>query len=198
MNKPSFIVIDFETANYKNEPCQVGIVICENGVITDRYETLISLPKYSYIDFKYTMIHNIYDEQLVGQPGFVEVCKKIKEKLQKGYVVIAHNAKFDMMVLKRAMQNNNIEMFDFDYACSVEIIRNSFPKRFLNHKLSTLANALNIKFNHHNALADSEATCEVLLKCFNDHESFLNALKHPKYILKKFTTYFNKKCHFHN
>ncbi|AKU79787.1 exonuclease domain-containing protein [Spiroplasma turonicum] len=189
MNKPSFIVIDFETANWLQIPCQVGIVTCEEGKITNRYETLISLPKGVSIDYKFTKIHKIRNQDLIGKPNFFELIPEIKSILTKGYTVIAHNAKFDMMVLKKALKLHDIEPFDFNFACSVDVIRSWFPGKFPRHSLKVLAEELGIKFLHHNALADSEATCEVLLKCFDTQEQFENALTYKKKRYRSFYEY---------
>ncbi|ASP28346.1 DNA polymerase III subunit epsilon [Spiroplasma corruscae] len=192
MKKPSFVVIDFETANWMQIPCQVGIVTCINGEIVDRYQSLISLPRGVFIHPKFTEIHKITNKDLIGQPNFQQVLPIIREKLTQGYIVIAHNAGFDMSVLKRALRLHDISPFMFDYACSVDLIRSSFPGRFSKHGLGVLAKELGITFNHHDALADSEATSKVLLKCFNNDTSFNLALNSSKTRIKRFKELYDK------
>ena len=65
-----FVAIDFETANAKCSICSLGLVIVENGIITDRIYSLIK-PTPNYYSFWATDIHGISYVDTIKAPAFL-------------------------------------------------------------------------------------------------------------------------------
>lgn len=95
-----FVAIDFETATDLN-PCQIGMAIVKDGVIVKTISRLIR-PLYNLFNSLTISIHHITPVMTERQPEFPEVWKDIKEYFD-GSVIVAHNARFDMSVLKYAL-----------------------------------------------------------------------------------------------
>jgi DNA polymerase III subunit epsilon len=151
--------IDFETANqYPESACAVGIVRMENGEVTDKKYWLIRPPSLFFSRFN-SELHGIYPKDVVNEPCFYELWPEISTMLE-GRTVLAHNASFDMGVLRAVIKRYDLLPVDFRYGCTVRISRKHF-KNVPNHKLSTLGNFLGLRFNHHNALDDALTCAQV-------------------------------------
>ena len=75
-------------------------------------------------------------------------------------LVVAHNAKFDMGVLRACLTHHGLQAPVFSYCDTVAIARRAWPN-LANHKLGTVGAFLHIKFHHHNALDDAK-TCAAI------------------------------------
>src|SRR5690554_3348114 len=114
-----FIAIDFETANQDNRSaCSIGLVAVKNNNIVETYSTLIK-PRYSYFDKKNISIHGITPESIKDAPSFPEVWSDIKDYFNGESIIVAHNATFDMSVLKLNLLDYELDIPDFDYVCSI-------------------------------------------------------------------------------
>lgn len=164
-----FVAIDFETANsLRSSACSLGIVIVENGKITDTKEWLVR-PKENYFDPYNTYIHGITEEDVKNEPEFNELWPEIKNYLENN-LVIAHNASFDLSVLRYVLDEYKLPYPELDYSCTRVVSKKTWGK-LINYRLETVAELLEIKFQHHNALEDALASAKVLLKCFEHHQS---------------------------
>lgn len=95
-----FVAIDFETAADLN-PCQIGMAIVKDGSIAKTINRLIR-PQYNLYNSLTISIHHITPEMTEHEPDFPEVWNDIKEYFE-GAVIVAHNASFDMNVLKSTL-----------------------------------------------------------------------------------------------
>lgn len=164
----NFVAIDFETANEKrNSPCSIGIVVVKNGEVTERIHHLIKPKEMRFMPINIG-IHGIRPSMVKDEPEFNEVWDKIKHHFD-GSLVIAHNAAFDISVLRNTLELYNIEAPSFDYMCTMKLSRN-FYKQLDNAKLNTVNNFLGYEFNHHDALADALACSNILLKISDELE----------------------------
>lgn len=158
----NFVAIDFETANkYKNSAISLAAVTVENGKITKKGYSLIK-PPYMQFDDDCIAIHGLYPKDVMNQPTFDQIWSNIYENHLKGKLVIAHNAKFDIGVLRATLDHYNIVWPKLDYACTVKISRKVWPN-LANHKLNTLGAFLDIKFKHHDALEDALTCAKVAI-----------------------------------
>jgi len=82
------------------------------------------------------------------------------EQRLAGKIVVAHNASFDMGVLKASLLANRLQAPDFRTCCTVRIARKVWPG-LDDHKLNTVGAHLNINFRHHRALDDAR-TCAAI------------------------------------
>ncbi|MFC7372720.1 3'-5' exonuclease [Fictibacillus iocasae] len=159
-----FIALDFETANKtRGSACAIGLVTVEKGEITDSFYSLIK-PKNNWFDPFHTTIHGITKEDVMDSPEFDEVWEQVAPSFQKN-IIIAHNASFDMSVLRHAFADYNIDSPTLDYSCSLIAARSVWPE-LGSHRLNILANQLQIPFQHHDALEDAKVAAHVMLNCF--------------------------------
>ncbi len=158
----NFTAIDFETANgQRNSACSLGLVRVENGVIVESKDWLISPPE-MYFHPMNVSIHGITEEDVRNKPSFNYIWEEVENYLQ-GEMVIAHNASFDVSVLRACLETYGIRFPDFDYLCTVQISRNIWPN-MPNHKLNTMAHLFNIPLRHHDALEDTLACAKIAIK----------------------------------
>ena len=157
----NFVAIDFETANEKrNSPCSIGIVVVKDGEIVEKIHHLIK-PKEMRFTPLNIGIHGIRPTMVENELEFDEVWEKIKGYFNNS-LVIAHNAAFDISVLRKTLELYNIEAPSFNYICTMKISRN-FYNALDDAKLNTVNNFLGYEFNHHDALADALACSNILL-----------------------------------
>ncbi|HCO68089.1 MAG TPA: DNA polymerase III subunit epsilon [Dysgonomonas sp.] len=158
-----FAAIDFETANGElSSVCSVGIVVVRNGIITDRFYSLIQ-PEPNYYSYSNTMIHGLSNSDTDDAEVFSEVWKRI-EPLIEGLPLVAHNKNFDETCLKAAFKTYQMDYPDYVFYCTLAASRRQL-KHLPNHELNTVAEDCGyILDNHHHALADAEACAEIALQ----------------------------------
>ena len=152
-----FAAIDFETANgQRSSVCSVGLVIVRNGVITDKFYSLIK-PEPDYYAWFCQRVHGLSHEDTDNAPVFPKVWRQI-EPLIKGLPHVAHNSPFDEGCLKSVFQVYQMDYPDYQFFCTCQASRRHFGLRLPNHQLHTVAAACGYNLaNHHHALADAEA-----------------------------------------
>ncbi|AWN33244.1 MULTISPECIES: 3'-5' exonuclease [Lactobacillus] len=158
----NFIAMDFETANrHPESACSLALVMIRNNVIVDRFYTVIN-PQMPF-DARNIQIHDITAEDVQDAPTMSEVWPRIKALFQPGMLVTAHNARFDTNVMHQSLARYDIaepHYFVLDTLQSSKLLEPNLP----NHKLDTVAKALNVElWHHHNALSDSEACAGILI-----------------------------------
>src|SRR4249919_2114073 len=175
----SFVAIDFETATW-GTACAVGIVHFEDGVAIDERYTLIN-PGISARrwDAGAIRVHGIRPHEVLDSPTFTDIWPELIH-YAACYPLIAHNANFDMGVLRSELARNSLQTPTVRYGCSMALARNAWPKRRMkdvetagvgelraapeNHKLSTLSEFLEIELDHHNALSDAVACGQITVQ----------------------------------
>lgn len=157
----NFIAIDFETANEKrNSPCSIGIVVIKNGHVVEKIHHLIRPKEMRFLPINIG-IHGIRPGMVENEPEFDKVWEKIKLHFNEN-LVIAHNASFDISVLRKSAELYDIELPSFQYICTMKLARN-FYKEIENAKLNTVNDFLGYQFKHHDALYDALACSNILL-----------------------------------
>lgn len=156
-----FIVFDVETPNrLNNRMSAIGITVIENGVITEDFYSLVN-PE-TYFDYFNTRLTGISEESVMNAPNFPDLWRQIEPLMNSG-ILVAHNAVFDMSVLKRCLCDYNICWKEnVPYLCTVQMGRRILPK--MSHKLNDLCDYYGISLNHHHAGSDSLACAEILLR----------------------------------
>ncbi|HEY3426793.1 MAG TPA: 3'-5' exonuclease [Negativicutes bacterium] len=157
----NYVAIDFETANrHRSSACSMAAVTVENGQIVRSAYSLIRPPLLQF-DYWNTKVHGITAQDVVDKPTFGELWERIKTHLENK-VVIAHNAAFDISVLRSVLNEYRLPHPGFRYVCTVDIARRVWLDAE-NYKLSTLAKRFSIQFEHHNALHDARACAMIAL-----------------------------------
>lgn len=156
-----FIAFDVETPNRMNDRMSaIGITVIEDGMITGKFYSLVD-PE-TYFDYFNVRLTGISEETVMYAPTFPQLWEKI-EPLMSGGLLVAHNAVFDMNVLKKCLRDYGIAWRPYArYVCTVQMGRRLLPG--MSHKLDSLCDHYGICLDHHHAGSDSAACAEILLR----------------------------------
>ena len=122
----NFVAIDFETANSsRSSVCSLAAVTVENGQIVRSNYSLIRPPVMRF-DYRNVQVHGINPEDVESKPTFNELWERIRPHLENK-IVIAHNASFDMSVLRSILKEYALPIPKFKHACTVQIAKKAWP-----------------------------------------------------------------------
>ena len=163
----NFVAIDFETANEsRNSACAIGITKVESNKIVSSKYYLIKPPEMRF-NSNNIWIHGIYPEDVENEMTFGELWPKIKHYFDNA-LVVAHNASFDLSVLRSLLDYYGFEYPNLHYICTVLLSKNKI-KDVRNHKLNTLAQYVGHNFKHHHAGEDATACAKILIHISNTY-----------------------------
>ena len=156
-----YIVFDVETPNhYNNRMSAIGISVVEDGRIVDEFYSLVD-PEQPF-DWFNTKLTGINEETVFDAPTFPELWKRIEPLMSSG-ILVAHNAGFDLGVLRRCLLAYEIEWKPaVQGLCTVVMGRRLLPG--ISHRLNNMCDYYGISLNHHQADSDSHACAEILLR----------------------------------
>ncbi|MFZ5354234.1 MAG: exonuclease domain-containing protein [Bacillota bacterium] len=158
----NFAAIDFETANAERDSvCSMGIAIVEGGEIVKTAAWLIRPPKL-YFNPINTMIHGITADDVRDKPEFNHLWEEILSYIS-GKMIIAHNASFDISVLRYVLDRYKLEYPELSYCCSVNIAKKTWTG-LESYKLNALGEYLGFEFRHHDALEDAVAAARIVIE----------------------------------
>lgn len=164
-----FAAIDFETANERpDSACQLGVVIVEAGEIVGRHSWLIR-PRPMRFSSRNIAIHGITPDLVRDEADFSQLWQSIQGVLGTR-VLVAHNARFDIGVLRACLQRYALTIPDMLFTCTRDIARQAWPRE-PGYGLRAVADRLGIHFQHHDALEDAECCAKVLLMAAGEHSS---------------------------
>jgi DNA polymerase-3 subunit epsilon len=181
-----FTAIDFETANGSPaSPCAVGLVRVRDAKIVDSLAFLIQPPvPHDWFHAGNIKVHGIRPSDVDGAATAQEALT-----LMLGFIgvdtLIAHNAPFDMGVLRATAAHINAPLPQLQYACSLAISRKTYNLE--SYRLNQVAYAIgHEEFDHHDALADSDACARIIIHAADRHgsEDLSELLKATKQVLK--------------
>ena len=96
-----FIAFDVETPNYyNNRMSAIGITVIEDGAIVDEYYSLVN-PEQRFDAFNIDLT-GIDERKVADAPTFPQLWNEIEPIMSSG-LLVAHNAVFDMNVLKKCL-----------------------------------------------------------------------------------------------
>jgi len=164
-----FTAIDFETANSSSaSACSVGLVKVRDGRPVDSATWLIQ-PPIGHDEFWEwnTRIHGIRAADVIGAPTWREQLPDLVA-FADGDALVAHNAGFDMGVIRGACTATMLNCPDFDYLCSLQVARKTY--HLDSYRLPVAAMAAGFEdFEHHQALADSQACAAIIVHAAQRH-----------------------------
>ena len=167
----NFTAIDFETANSSGaSACSVGMVKVRDGVVVDSAYWLIQPPPGhdAFLEWN-TRIHGISAADVVGAATWAEQLPRLVAFVD-GDDLVAHNAGFDLGVIKTASLVTGQSVPDFRYVCSLQVARRTY--HLDSYRLPVAAMAAGFEdFSHHNALADAEACAAIMIHAAQRHEA---------------------------
>jgi len=162
----TWVAIDFETASRERaSACALGLAVIEGGRIVEKRDWLIQPPG-NYFEPMNTRIHGIHADLVAQSPEFDETWSEIAPYLA-GSVVLAHNAPFDIGVLRASLARYELEPpAVVGYHCTVQMSRAVWPD-LANHRLSTVCSHCGIELEHHVAASDAAACASIALHCLD-------------------------------
>ncbi|MBD7995507.1 exonuclease [Arthrobacter sp. Sa2CUA1] len=158
-----FTSIDFETANgFRGSPCSVGLSKVRGGRIVEEASWLMRPPEgHDFFDRRNTGIHGIEDWMVADKPRFGELFPEIGAFIGQD-LLVAHNAAFDLGVIRSALEVSELPGPAYDYACTVMLSRRTYS--LPSHSLPFAAEAAGVPLeNHHDATADARACAGIMI-----------------------------------
>jgi DNA polymerase-3 subunit epsilon len=156
-----FTAIDVETPNrYSRSICSIGIVHVQPGMQPVRLHYLVN-PEDDF-DGMNIRIHGIRPSDVEDAPSIPQLWDEIGRWFSGG-LLLAHNALFDLPVVKRSLERYEMFLPELRYVCTLQKARKHIPKyAFGSHRLNVLCEGLGIPLErHHNALDDALACAEL-------------------------------------
>ena len=164
-----FTAIDFETANGSPaSPCAVGLIRVRDSKPVATLELLFRPPvPYDWFSEGNIRVHGITPAMVQDAPTYSEVINQMMEFIDED-LLVAHNASFDMGVLAASAKAINHELPKLRYGCSLKIARKTYNLE--SYRLNAVAYAIgHEEFEHHNALADSDACARIVIHAAQRH-----------------------------
>ena len=158
-----FTAIDFETANSSSaSACAVGLTRVRGGEVVATAGWLIQPPAGHDRFFSLnTGIHGICAEDVVGAKTWSAQLADIAAFVGDD-VLVAHNAGFDMTVLRRACEVTADVCPPYRYVCSLQVARKTYELD--SYRLPSVATAVGfLDFPHHDATADALACAHIMI-----------------------------------
>ncbi|BDZ38916.1 3'-5' exonuclease [Microbacterium suwonense] len=158
-----FTAIDFETANSSPaSACSVGLVRVRSGRVVAQTGWLIRPPA-GHDEFNEwnTKIHGIRAHDVANATTWTQQLDRLCG-FAGADVLVAHNAGFDMNVLRRACEATGIDAPPYRSLCSLAVARKTYDLD--SYRLPKAAAAAGFgDFSHHDALADARACAQIVI-----------------------------------
>lgn len=162
----SFVAIDFEMACYSTlSPCSIGIAVFDHGSLTESRHWLLKPAEPG--KFSFTKTHGITWDDVKNQATIKDLWFEIKGLLHNRFIV-AHNAIFDLPVLKENVQHYGLEYPDYSYGCTLNMAKDFFPN-LKDYKLETVCDLLDIPYGNHDAEADAVSCGRIFARMIKAH-----------------------------
>ena len=165
-----YLVLDVETPNRKNDRIsQIGLLLVKNGQIQKNYSTLIN-PEAAFDPINIS-ITGLDSHKVSRAPIFADFWPRVSD-LFDNYVVVIHNADFDLNVLNKTILHYGYNFPQIQYVCTYVESMNKFPE-LSSHKLTDISAHLGINVDiPHNASHDADITMRVFEKMKALHFDF--------------------------
>jgi DNA polymerase-3 subunit epsilon len=163
-----FIAIDFETANSsRSSVCALGLVVVDGGEVVERNSWLVR-PEPLVFDGFNIMIHGITADDVRNEPTFEQLWPEVFLPYFQTGPMLAHNASFDMSVLRRVLDQYGITYPHFFYYCTRVISKRCWPG-LESYALDTVADHVRIEFEHHDPVEDAHAAALIAMMAHAKH-----------------------------
>lgn len=148
-----FAAIDFETATAaRASACAVGVAVVRDGDVHEVRTWLVRPPDNAYEPINIA-IHGITPDMTADCPTLAEIWPDVWASIG-GQPLVAHNAAFDMSVLRRSLDIHGASCPDVPYACTYQLARRVWRGRF-SYRLDDLAEEGGLHLEHHHAGSDA-------------------------------------------
>ena len=160
-NGNRYICFDVETPNARNDRMSaIGITVVQDGAVAEEFFSYVN-PEEPFDAFN-TQLTGISAETVASAPTFGQLWPRIRD-LMSGGILAAHNAPFDLGVLKKCLTDYGITWkARVPYVCTVRIGRKVLPE--ISHRLNEMCSYYHLELDHHKADSDSRACAEILIR----------------------------------
>ncbi|MEG0899699.1 MAG: exonuclease domain-containing protein [Oscillospiraceae bacterium] len=167
------LAFDVETPNRTNDRiCQIGMTFIENNIIGDTVTILVN-PE-TFFSNECISIHGITSDMVLDSPTFDQVWEKYKDEFTSS-LIVAHNATFDLCVLRKTLSHYNIECPNLYYVCTY-LLAKDMALELENLQLPTVCSYLGIDLGtHHDAGYDSLACGKIFIDLTDNNTSLIDA-----------------------
>jgi DNA polymerase-3 subunit epsilon len=160
MDKPVFLALDFETADYyRDSACAVGIVKVAGTKIIHEEVRLIRPPRQS---FRFSYMHGITWADVEDQPNFRSTWLSLRPLFEDVEFLAAHNASFDRSVLSTCCELARIRPPHQEFLCTRRLARDVWGIYPTN--LPAVCSKLRLPLDHHDPLSDARACAQVIIQ----------------------------------
>jgi DNA polymerase III subunit epsilon len=161
-----FLALDTETNGYGGDLCEmteVGAVLVGGGELHETYDSLVRVER--PLSRGIQRFTGITQGMVDGAPPREEVLPEIADLLE-GRVLVAHNARFDVRVLRQEFERAGLEWPRPPVLCTVQLARRFAPLA-RKRGLAPLAGSLGIEVDEvHRALPDALTCARVFCALF--------------------------------
>jgi DNA polymerase-3 subunit epsilon len=169
----------------------VGLVKVRDGRAVEEATWLMRPPAgHDAFDPRNVAIHGIRPEDVADRPRFGELFDEIGGFIGDD-VLVAHNAAFDLGVIRSALEVSDLPAPAYDYACTVVLSRRTYD--LPSHSLPFVAEAAGVPLvNHHDAIEDAAACAGILVDIAQRHRAVsvedlysslhLSLPRHPEFV----------------
>ncbi|HET8819957.1 MAG TPA: exonuclease domain-containing protein [Thermoleophilaceae bacterium] len=161
-----FVALDTETNGYGGDLCEmteVGAVLVGGGELHETYDSLVRVER--PLSRGIQRFTGITQGMVDGAPPPEEVLPEIADLLE-GRVLLAHNARFDVGVLRQAFERAGLDWPKPPVLCTVALARR-FAPLVRKRGLASLAGSLGIEVDEvHRALPDALTCARVFCALF--------------------------------
>lgn len=158
-----YIAIDVELANPKYESiCSIGLAFVENGNVQQIEHYLIK-PHAEYRIFSpmHKRLHGITEDAVKNSPELIDLWPAIQHHFDGNKLIVAHNAGFDVSVLRHSLQAYNVELPYFDYCCTMQLAKSTLTS-LTTHTLPDLLRHYEYTLSHHHHAAYDAYHCAII------------------------------------
>ena len=149
------VAIDFETANESRaSACALGIARVRDGVVEEADSWLIRPPRLEFSAMN-IHIHGIRPEHVIDAPDFATLWPEVRHYFEE-CLILAHNARFDLAVLRETLDAFGMLAPGFPYCCTLAAARSVWPE-MESHALPNVCHQKGIPLRHHDPREDALA-----------------------------------------
>ncbi len=161
------MAIDFENANWSRESaCSAAMALVRDGRVVDRFSTFVKPPGVGGFHPFNTSIHGITEDVVADAPEWPEALALMLE-FAGGRPLVAHNAGFDMSVIRHACTATRVPWPELRWACTLMIARRTWE--LLAYRLPHVAEAAGVDMGAGDTQAHADTAAGILLAAMRLH-----------------------------
>ena len=157
------IALDFETASgTPGSICAIGLAWIRDGQVSHVAHRLVRPHDMRFLP-GFIGIHSIYPYHVEHEPEFPAIWDELLPHLEAVPLLLAHNAPFDIGVLRAALRHYGQPWPTLNYLCTVKIARAVWPG-LEGYGLANMATHLGLELRHHAADSDAAACAGIAVR----------------------------------